>query len=168
MANARSSHRHDEMPKLAPGPDGHRHCTECGRVIYSDPKLATAAIIPSEGGIVLVRRAIEPALGEWSFPSGYVNRGEEVESAMRREVLEETRLEVRVGWLVGLYSRADDPVVLSVYHAEIAGGRLAAGDETSEAAIFPVDALPDLAFEHDDRIMRDWQAGLRLRGLSAG
>jgi ADP-ribose pyrophosphatase YjhB (NUDIX family) len=55
-----------------------------------DPRLAAAAILPLDGGIVLVRRAIEPAYGRWSFPSGYVNRGEQVERAVEREVLEET------------------------------------------------------------------------------
>ncbi|MEX2377158.1 MAG: NUDIX hydrolase [Dehalococcoidia bacterium] len=131
---------------------------------YADPKLAAAAIIPMDNGIVLVRRAIEPAYGRWSFPSGYVDRGEKVEKAVEREVWEESGLEVSARWLVGLYSEEGRPVVLSVYHAEITGGTLAAGDESSDAGTFPLDRLPEMAFDHDDRIIADWLEGRRLRG----
>ena len=147
--------------RLAPRQDGPAQCTGCGRAAYLDPKLAAAAIIPHDGGIVLVRRAIEPAYGKWSFPSGYVNRGEKVEAAVEREVLEETGLQVSARWLVGLYSSPGQPVVLSVYHAEVIGGALSARDETLEIAAFPLRSLPDLAFEHDSRIISDW---MRARG----
>ena len=81
--------RTHNFPDLIQGTDGHPECLDCGRVIWSDPKLAAAAIIPFDNGIVLVQRAIEPAVGKWSFPSGYVNRGEIVEKAIEREALEE-------------------------------------------------------------------------------
>ena len=55
-------------------------------MIYSDPKVAAAAIIPMDGGIVLLKRAIEPQIGMWGFPSGYVDRGEKLERALEREV----------------------------------------------------------------------------------
>ena len=143
----------------------HPVCSTCGRIHYLDPKVAAAAIVPMEGGIVLVRRAIEPAYGMWSFPSGYVNRGEKVESAVEREVMEECGLDVTAAWLVRLYSEPGARVILGVYHAEINGGELIAGSETLESGSFTIDSLPDLAFERDDRIIRDWEAGKRLRGL---
>jgi ADP-ribose pyrophosphatase YjhB (NUDIX family) len=115
---------------------------------------------------VLVRRGIEPAYGKWSFPSGYVNRGEVVEQAVQREAFEETGLRVTVRWLVGLYSTAGSPVVLSVYHADVTGGTLAARDEALDAASFPVASLPDLAFDHDRRIVQDWVQGMRARSQS--
>jgi ADP-ribose pyrophosphatase YjhB (NUDIX family) len=146
--------------------DGHRECVECQRIFYSDPKLAVAAIIPYRSGLVLVRRGIEPAYGEWSFPSGYVNRGEVVEKAVEREVLEETGLQVEAQWLVGLYSRPESPVVLGVYHATVLGGELIAGEETLESSVFGIAEMPELAFEHDTRIVDDWQAGTRLRGTA--
>jgi ADP-ribose pyrophosphatase YjhB (NUDIX family) len=143
--------------RLLPGPGGGApKCTGCGRIAYLDPKLAAAAIVPLDGGIVLVRRAIEPAYGRWSFPSGYVNRGEKVESAAEREVLEETGLRISVKWLVGLYSTPGNHVVLSVYHAEVTGGALSARDEALEIGAFALDRLPQLAFEHDARIIQDW------------
>ena len=144
------------LPTLVQVHGGHHRCIECGRIIYSDPKVAVAAIIPMNGGIVLLKRAIEPQLGKWSFPSGYVDRGEKLERALEREVLEECGLVVRVGHLVGVYSEAGEAVVLVVYHAEPISGELVAGDETSEARVFDVSEMPKLAFEHDDRIVRDW------------
>ena len=146
--------------------DGHSHCPKCDRIAYLDPKLAAACVVSLNGKLLLVRRAIEPHLGRWSFPSGYVNRGEQVELAAAREVREETRLEVRTNWLVGLYSTVDDPVVLAVYDATIVGGEMAAGDETLDVGMFDVDELPELAFEHDAQIVEDWLAERGRRGSS--
>ena len=156
---------HPELPALAPVDGGHHRCVECDRVIYSDPKVAVAAIIPIGDGIVLLKRAIEPQLGKWSFPSGYVDRGEKLERALEREVLEECGLVVSADWLVGVYSDEGQAVVLVVYHADVVSGELVAGDETSDAKVFDVDAMPKLAFEHDDRIIQDWREGLRMREI---
>ena len=84
-------------------------CPSCGRVAYADPKFAAAAVIPLDGGIVLVQRAIEPGLGMWSFPSGYVNRGEMPNRAVEREVREECGLIVSAGWVIGIYSTTGRP-----------------------------------------------------------
>lgn len=150
------NHDHN-LPELAAGPHGHPACSDCGRVIWNDPKIAGAAIIPMNGGIVMVQRAIEPAVGKWSFPSGYVNRGEKLEWAVEREVLEECGLEVTVGRLVGLYSEEGNSIVLAVYEAEISGGELRSADhETLDVRVFEVDELPELAFEHDRGIVADW------------
>ena len=154
---------HPELPPLIPIGGGHHRCSQCERVIYSDPKVAVAAIVPLDGGIVLLKRAIEPQLGKWSFPSGYVDRGEKLERAVEREVYEECGLQVRADSLVGVYSEVGQAVVLVVYAATVVGGALIAGDETSEARVFNVDAMPPLAFEHDDRIVRDWLATRRGR-----
>ncbi|MBN4064810.1 NUDIX hydrolase [Dehalococcoides mccartyi] len=150
------SHNH-ALPDLQPGPHGHPECAECGRTIWNDPKIAGAAIIPMDGGIVMVQRAIEPAIGKWSFPSGYVNRGEKLERAVEREVLEECGLVVTVGRLVGLYSEERNPIVLAVYEAEVTGGKLESADhETLDVGVFNVNDLPDLAFKHDSGIVDDW------------
>lgn len=159
---------HPELPSLLPIDGGHHRCVDCGRVIYSDPKVAVAAIIPKDGGIVLLKRAIEPQMGKWSFPSGYVDRGEKLERALEREVLEECGLVVEVDWLVGVYSEEGQAVVLVVYHADVVSGEFVAGDETSEARVFAVDEMPELAFEHDDRIVSEWLRGMELRCRTRG
>ena len=139
-------------------------CPACGRVAYADPKFAAVAVIPYDGGVVLVQRAIEPGLGMWSFPSGYVNRGETPSEAVAREVREECGLIVSADWVVGVYATAGQPVVLGVYNAEVLGGELIAGDETLAARVFPVDDLPTMAFAYDEQIVEDWREGRRLRG----
>ena len=156
MSPEPDNHAHHAIPELVPTPDGHSLCTSCQRVVYSDPKLAVAAIIPHEQGIVLVRRGIDPAYGKWSFPAGYVNRGEVVERALEREVLEETELVVQAEWLVGLYSKPDHAVVLAVFEARVRTGRLSAADEVLEVGVFEPGELPELGFDHDQRIVQDW------------
>ena len=149
---------HPNLPALQPFGVHHR-CVECDRIIFSDPKVAVAAVIPMDDGIVLLKRAIEPQIGMWSFPSGYVDRGEKLERALEREVVEECGLVVKTDRLVGVYSEDGQAVVLVVYHADLVSGELVAGDETSEARVFALDEMPELAFEHDDRIVRDWLEG---------
>jgi ADP-ribose pyrophosphatase YjhB (NUDIX family) len=140
-------------------------CEDCSHPAYEDPKLAAACIILIDGKLLLVRRAIEPRIGKWSFPSGYVNRGEDVELAAAREVEEETYLHVRINWNIGVYSEAGRPVVLAAYDATMVSGELAAGDETSEVGLFDLGDLPELAFEHDTHILKDWRAERGRRGL---
>jgi ADP-ribose pyrophosphatase YjhB (NUDIX family) len=126
-------------------------------MIWNDPKIAGAAIVPMDGGIVMVQRAIEPAIGKWSFPSGYVNRGEKLERAVEREVLEECGLEVVVENLIGLYSEEGNSIVLAVYEARVTGGQLQSADhETLDVRVFAADDLPELAFAHDRGIVEDW------------
>jgi len=68
-------------------------CSVCKFVFYLDPKVAVGAICRKDGKIVLLRRAIEPAFGKWVFPGGYVDRGESLEDAARREAREEIGLQ---------------------------------------------------------------------------
>ena len=64
-------------------------CAACGFVFYLDPKVAACTICMVDGGIVLLKRSIEPAVGKWVFPGGFVDRGEAVAAAAVRETLEE-------------------------------------------------------------------------------
>jgi len=132
-------------------------CTACGQVTYLDPKLAVAVLIAKGGRLLLGKRgpgAREP--GRWSFPAGYVERGEPVERAAAREAREETGLDVVVGDLVGLYSSEGETVVLAVYEATAAAGELRAGDDLVQVGWFAFADLPELAFPRDQRILDDW------------
>ena len=139
-------------------------CPSCGYVVFLDPKLAAVVLVSLNGSLVLVRRGIEPAIGRWSFPSGYVDRGEAVEDAAMREVMEETGLEVRLDRFVGLYSKTEGRVVLAVYSASVVGGELQAGPEVQEVGTFAPEELPPLPFPHDYEILKDWQT-LDRRGV---
>jgi ADP-ribose pyrophosphatase YjhB (NUDIX family) len=134
-------------------------CPNCGFVHFEDPKVAVGVIVEMDGGIVLGKRGHEPQLGLWSFPSGYVDAGEVLEEAAVREVQEETGLDVRIDRLIGAYSRAGDRIIFIAYAGSVVGGELCAGEECLEVGTFPPDALPEMAFPHDEAIIRAWREG---------
>ena len=133
-------------------------CPSCGRVVYYDPKLATACVIERDGRTLMVRRAVQVGYGLWSMPGGYVDRGEVVEAAAAREVWEETGLVVAAPRLIGVFSDAGNPVVVVAYAATETGGTLAPGPECLDVGFFASDELPPLAFPRDAEIIRRWQA----------
>jgi ADP-ribose pyrophosphatase YjhB (NUDIX family) len=139
-------------------------CVACGFVIYLDPKVAVGTIIrAADDRIVLVRRAIEPGYGLWVFPGGYVDRGEQIETAAVREALEESGLIVRLDGLVNIYSYPGRTPIIIVFAATAIGGELGGEeDECLEAGFFTPDALPwdQLAFRSTHEGLRDYLAGV--------
>lgn len=132
-------------------------CTVCGAVTYLDPKLAVAVLIEREGRVLLGQRGEgtrEP--GKWSFPAGFVDRGEVVEAAAIREVREEVGLVIELGDLFGLYSEEGEDVVLAVFAAARAEGEPVAAEDLVAVGWFAADDLPELAFDHDRRIIDEW------------
>ncbi len=143
-------------------------CTACDFIFFLNPKLVAVVVVCHEGKVLLGRRTMSPGKGMWSFFGGYVDRGETVEGAARREVKEETNLDVNLEQLVGVYSEAGSPHVLIAYQASIVnnevGGLTAQPEEVSELAFFSWEALPDLAFPVDTQILIDLKriAGSKL------
>jgi 8-oxo-dGTP diphosphatase len=101
-------------------------CQACSFIFYQDPKVVAGTIFTLNGGVVLLKRGVEPAMGRWVFPGGYVDRGESVQEAAVRETLEESRLRVALDGLIDVYSYPKSPNVIVVYRAHITGGKLAA------------------------------------------
>jgi 8-oxo-dGTP diphosphatase len=142
-------------------------CPECGFIHYLDPKVAVAVIVGDDDGVLLGKRCIDPGSGLWSFPAGYVNRGEVLEEAATREVLEEVGLAVKLTGLVGVYSERGAAVVLVVYAGEVEAGEATPdGREVSEVRRFALDQLPEgLAFKHDRRVIADWKRARQTGSL---
>jgi ADP-ribose pyrophosphatase YjhB (NUDIX family) len=111
-----------------------------------------------DGGIVLLKRTIEPRIGTWVFPGGFVDRGEATAAAAVRETLEESNLRVSLTGILDVYSFPGSEVVVVVYAAEVVGGTLCAGDECDEARAFAPEAIPwgELAFESTRAALRDY------------
>src|SRR4051812_15642463 len=84
---------------VKPGEPERLVCVLCSFIFYLDPKVVAGAVFTLDEGIVLLRRGVEPSLGKWVFPGGYVDRGESVADAAIRETQEEPRLHVRLGAL---------------------------------------------------------------------
>ncbi len=131
--------------------DGHLHpvCPSCGWVFFPDPKVAAGVVVLDGGKVLLVKRHFDPMKGLWTLPAGYINAGEDAKSAAERECLEETGLVVRVVGLFHVITGRDHPRgadVVLIYRAEVMAGKLDANDDADEAAFFPIDNLPPLAF----------------------
>lgn len=132
-------------------------CAHCGYAAYYNPKPVAAAIpFDAAGRIILLRRGFDPGKGLWTFPGGFVDLGESVPRAARRETAEELGIEVELGSLVGVYSRGSERVVLVVYRAR-ALGVPATSAEATEVAAFAPGELPwnELAFWSTEQALRD-------------
>jgi len=132
-------------------------CASCGAVTFFDPKLAVAVLIVRDNRVLLGKRADhtrEP--GKWSFPAGFVERGEVVETAAIRETREETGLDIEPGPLLKLISTPGETVVLAVFAAATITGEPIPGDDLIELCWWPLDNLPTLAFDHDNDIISLW------------
>ena len=129
----------------------------CGYAAFYNPK-PVAGAIPREpdGRIWLLRRGFDPSAGLWTFPGGFVDLGESVEEAARREAHEELEIEVAITGLVGVYSRPQDRVVLVVYDATLTGEPRVT-PEATEVRAFAPDDLPwdELAFWSTEQALRD-------------
>ncbi|HZC83023.1 MAG TPA: NUDIX hydrolase [Rubrobacter sp.] len=133
-------------------------CESCGFVFYLGPKLVAGAIVELDGGIVLIQRDIEPGYGKWTFPGGFVERGERAEAAAEREVLEESGLEIEVGEIVGLYTYEEQIPAIAVFAAEVTGGEPTPLDETMDIRSFPTEGLPwtEMAFPSTTQALKDY------------
>jgi ADP-ribose pyrophosphatase YjhB (NUDIX family) len=133
-------------------------CAGCGFIFYLDPKVAACTICMVDGGILLMKRGIEPQLGKWVFPGGFVDRGEAVAAAAIRETREETNLKVSLTGILDVYSFPGSEVVVVVYAAEVTGGEPQACDECTEVRAFPPEAIPwsELAFDSTRAALKDY------------
>ena len=143
---------------LKDGDPGRLMCEECGFVYYLGPKLVAGAIFELDGGIVLIQRDIEPGYGKWTFPGGFVERGERAEAAAQREVLEESGLEIEVSEIVGLYTYEGEVPAIAVFAAGVTGGKPTPLDETMDVRSFPRDSLPwaEMAFPSTEHALKDY------------
>ena len=137
-------------------------CGACGFVFYLGPKLVVGAIFELDGGVVLIQRSIDPGYGKWTFPGGFVERGEVAEAAAMREVLEESGIEIEVTGIVGLYTYSGQIPAIAVFSGRVTGGEPTPLDETMAVRSFARDELPwsEMAFPSTEQALKDY---LRIR-----
>ena len=120
-------------------------CAACGYVAWANSVPGVHALIEQDGKILLGRRAFDPGAGSWGLPGGFLEEGEEPRTGLRREVREETGLNVEPGELFGVWMQphGERTVLCLLWHARLLGGVERAADDVIELGWFGPDELPD-------------------------
>lgn len=153
----------------APVEHGHElaACAACGTVYHANAApTANALVEDGEGRLLLGRRAIEPYRGMWDIPGGFLGEHEHPLAALRRELREETGLDVEPGELFGIwmdtYGEGEEAVsTLNLFWlARVTGGEPRPADDVAELAWFAPDELPppeELAFTQVADVLSAWR-----------
>ncbi|HMA77152.1 MAG TPA: NUDIX hydrolase [Candidatus Krumholzibacteriaceae bacterium] len=131
-------------------------CSSCGFVHYRNPAPTAGVLVIEDGSVLLVKRRYEPYRGLWVMPSGYIEYGESAAETAVREVEEEAGVCVDLTSIHAVESCFDDPrgnTLMILYRGRITGGSLEAGDDADDAAFFPINDLPNIAFDAQKRIL---------------
>ena len=158
-------------------PDGDhrpRHvCTGCGAVHYQNPKIVAGCVPEHDGRILLCRRAIEPRLGYWTIPAGFMENGETTQDAARRESLEEAQAEVEIGSLLAVVHVLHADQVHVMFRARLPQPAFGVSAESLEVMLCDEAEIPwhDIAFRSVDfalrRYFEDRRAGLERHHFTA-
>lgn len=137
-------------------------CGACTFITYQNPHIVAATLPVRNGKIYLLRRNIEPALGLWTFPAGYMELGETVAEAALRETWEEIRAKAHLEGLQGIYSYPNSSIVNIVYRARVVGPAPRPGIESQCVEAFRPSDIPwnELAFRSTFHALKDWVQGL--------
>ena len=147
------------VERVPPGDDRPRLvCPSCGHIFYVNPKIVVGALPVIDGKVLLLRRGIEPRVGAWTCPGGFLEMGETPEEGALREAREELGVELGRLKLLGVYSRPSAGVVVVVYTASQVDGQPKAGSEALEACFFGPEQIPweELAFSTTVNALKDW------------
>ena len=143
------------MPE--PGSSSPASCAACGHRRFRSADPAVSVLVSDGERVVLCRRTPSSFQGgRWCLPCGFVDFDEDFLTAGRREVREETGLNVAVRSILSVVTNRHTPALhtlVIVLEASVIDGDLMAGDDADRAEWFVPSALPDLAFEADDHII---------------
>jgi 8-oxo-dGTP diphosphatase len=131
------------------------------------PSVMVDAIVERDDKLLLVKRKKDPFKGSLSFPGGKVDIGEKVEDAVKRELREETSLEIKLTDILGVYSDpARDPRghrISVTFIARIISGEAKAADDAQSIEWLPLNDQRNLAFDHN-KILKDYQQWRKTKG----
>jgi ADP-ribose pyrophosphatase YjhB (NUDIX family) len=139
-------------PPLEIVPDGDTRprsvCADCGYIEYNNPKVVVGAVCTWEDRVLLCRRAIQPRLGFWTVPAGFMELGETMAAGAARETYEEALAHLHMGPLLGVYEIPHISQIHVFYRARLRAPDFGPGPESAEVALFDWDDIPwdDMAF----------------------
>ncbi len=123
-------------------------CEHCGTIHYQNPRVVVGCVPEHEGRILICKRAIEPRLGYWTIPAGFLENGESLEHGAARECQEEALADVEIGSLLGLVSIVGANQVHAFFRAKLRAPTFGAGPESLEVKLVTPGDIPwqDIAF----------------------
>jgi len=135
-------------------------CTSCGMVHYKNPLLVLGCVPQWEDKILLCRRAIEPRLGYWTVPAGFMENGETMQNAAARECQEEALATVEIGSLLAVVNVTHAAQVHVMFRARLLEPTFGAGTESLEVGLYSETEIPwaDLAFPSGEFTLRKFFA----------
>ena len=133
------------------------YCTSCKKIHYENPKPTATLICVYKNKLLLVKRAVEPAKGQWGLPGGFIELGETPNEGAIRELKEETNLNGKPIRLLGHCSHHNtifgDVLLLGIEMKIENWSEMEAGDDAAEAQLFNLNDLPPLAFLCHEKIV---------------
>jgi ADP-ribose pyrophosphatase YjhB (NUDIX family) len=135
--------------RIPPGDNLPRYvCEACGAIHYQNPKIVAGCVPEWEGRILLCRRAIEPRLGLWTLPAGFMENGETTPQAAMREAMEEACASIEDIRLFALYNLPHISQVYIMFRGRLKEGLAAPGPESTQVGLFEEQEIPwdELAF----------------------
>jgi mutator protein MutT len=144
-------------------------CPACGYVVWAGSAVSVSALVIDDDRILLARRAVEPGIGLWDTPGGFVEEGEHPRDAVRRELSEETGLTAEsVEQLAIIMDRYEERHLLTIHFTVRAHGIPRAADDVAELRWFRAADLParqSFAFQNVWDAIATWCG--RAKTLSA-
>ncbi len=134
-----------------------RHvCHQCNTIHYINPKVVTGTLPVWQDKVLLCKRAIEPRLGKWTLPAGFMENSESLEQAATRESVEEANANIKIISLYTVFSLPHISQVYVMYRAELLDLNFSAGIESQEVKLFSEDEIPwqQLAFKTIEQTLR--------------
>ena len=133
-------------------------CEACGTIHYQNPKVVVGCLPEWEGRVLLCKRAIEPRLGLWTLPAGFLELGETTEAGALRETDEEAGARVELQGLFSVLNVVRVGQVHLFYRARLLDTAFAPGPESIEARLFAEAEVPwdELAFRTVRETIRCW------------
>jgi|TARA_R110000868_G_scaffold7132_5_gene39188 ADP-ribose pyrophosphatase YjhB (NUDIX family) len=131
-------------------------CSVCNTIFYSNPRIVAGTLPVYQGKILLCKRAIEPRLGYWTLPGGFMENDEGTEQAALRETWEEARAEVTISSLFSMISVTHISQVHVFFLADLPRPEFASGPESLQVELFAPADIPwqSLAFATVEQTLR--------------
>jgi len=148
----RSGEGRPKGPSVRAVPEGDNRerltCPDCGFILYDNPKIVVGSVVLWEQRILLCKRAINPRIGYWTLPAGYLELNETTSEGALREAYEEARAEIALDGLLAVYNIPRLSQVQLIYRARLLSPEIAAGPESEAVGLFAWEEIPwaELAF----------------------